>query len=99
MNKYRKDQMAFLRALLREQDYRYDPWGVCMEMLFTIAEVLHFERYGTPEHWEYNPGAASAPEGGYLADGIASQETQTLIDFGNILFRWTRALKSAGRDY
>ena len=73
----------------------HDAWGCVMNAWFDIAEALHLRGDDVPSHWGFAPGAGLLREASWLHH----YESDVLSRFGNVLFRWARLLKSAGRDY
>lgn len=74
---------------------RHDTWGHVMGAWFDIAEALHVRGDDIPSHWEFKPGACIDREESWLHH----YESDVLSYFGEVLYRWARRLKSAGRDY
>ena len=93
------------RALLSEirmDDIIHDGWGTAMGWWFSIAGELARRGDGPPDHWEYRPGAMGIPDpepDSYSDEVVASYPSATLIEVGNLLERYTRALEHAGRSY
>lgn len=92
-------------ALVRMDDYKYDPWGTCMMHGFGIADVLNAYEGETPSEWEYRP-AMSGPDteewpASEYADGYEDDSTRAerLEYAGNVLSRYARLLEHAGRNY
>lgn len=92
---------ADLKREIRFDDIEYDPWGTALCWQFAAAEILHFERAGEPDHWEYRPGAGQSEAGaddwrvGLMRDVAASE----LIKFGNLLCRLVRRAENANKSY
>lgn len=92
--------MSLLRNLWNELDtyYRY---GWCMSAWFAVAAEMYWRGMDIPSDWNYSPGAArdprepDAPE--YLYCLEASNDE--LRAAGNVLARYARMLKHAGKDY
>ena len=102
------DQRRAALDLVRMDDDG-DPWGTCMMHWFGVAEVLYWEHGEVPAAWEFHPGIVPAnaedeitewPGTEYrdaLRRGDLSAEQLTYV--GNVLDRWSRCIRHAGRDY
>ena len=88
-----------LKTEIRVDDLAHDPWGTGMSWLFSVCDVLTWERScGTPDHWEFRAGIG--PDSENLAFTILNGANDaTLVRFGNLLERFTRAVKHAGKSY
>lgn len=76
---------------LRLDDWKYDPYGVCMHWWFQVADVLTFHLdTPTPPQWDYHPSPFGSDE---INEPILLEQTpETLIKFGNFLERWYRLI-------
>jgi len=94
------DKTELIEEFKLAEDWRYDPWGSAMGVLFDLAEYLYV-RDMVPEAWEFRPGAGKiVPEvESYWYPLFSASDPATLIEFGNILNRYTAKLRSAGQDY
>ncbi len=93
---------AALKAELRLDDIKYDPWGTAMSWHFALCDWLHFRTSeDVPCEWQYSPGAASDIDENdeYKHEAFVAEEVETLLDFGHLLDRYTDKLRLAGRDY
>lgn len=81
-------------------DWRYDPWGSCLECWFDVAAEL-WMRDAVPATWDYSPGAAEDPREAesYWSDWFREIPTDALVTFGNLLDRYSNKLRAAGKDY
>jgi hypothetical protein len=78
-----------------------DAWEDTVHWFYTVADDLHTRVGFTPPHWEYIPssrGPSNDPDdhAAALANEVG---TETLVKFGEVLYRYARALRSAGLDY
>jgi len=80
----------------------YDPWGEAMGQWFKLCDVLTFERdVVTPAHWGFHPspmGSTNEDDDCYV-DMMRETETDALIQYGNLLERYTRLCTHLGKDY
>ena len=79
-----------------------DSWGDCMGFWFAVSEELFWHRnVDPPANWRYRPGAATRgpdydnPALMFLEDA----SVDGLIRFGDVLDRYSRMLRAAGRNY
>lgn len=77
-------------------DWKHDPWGECLNHWFDVAEVLYTRGVTIPQHWEYHPGAG---EDIVNNEQYLTMNDDELIAWGNVLERYTRLLRAAGKDY
>jgi len=88
-------QAADIRTEFR---LRYDPhdgWGCVIGAFFEVAETLYAWGEDVPAEWEFRPGLGE-PEAAEWLDGF---DADTLVDFGNVLDRWSDMLRARGDDY
>lgn len=78
-----------------------DPWGSLMTAWFGLAGELWMRGEAVPVEWNYSPGAAADPREpeDYMYDLYKDATTEALVRFGNVLERYARFVKRAGRDY
>jgi len=79
-----------------------DSWGTAMQWFFTIADELYFEREITvPSEWEFRPSplGPSNDDDDLTTQMVRGYDDETLVAFGNILNRYVRFLKRAGKYY
>jgi len=83
-----------------------DPWGTSMSWMFAICDFLVLRRgVPVPKEWGFSPSPFGVDEDSmefkelqFLnEDGIATCDE--ILDFGKILWRYTRILKTQGKDY
>lgn len=87
--------------------YGFDPgdsWACVMGAWFDVADEIERQGGGHPDAWRYRPGACGPPElnedeATWFALEIAGADLDALAAFGNVLERWSRMLRHAGRDY
>jgi hypothetical protein len=80
-------------------DKNSDPYGHAMGWLGDIADVLHWKRNRqVPAEWGYKPGLFD-PTTVMENETVATTETETLVNFGDVLNRYIGILKLHGRDY
>lgn len=89
-----------LRQWLAGDDLAGDPWGVVMGHWFDVAAELWW-RGEVPASWGYRPGAVGDPRetDSPFADFIREVPSESLVEFGNVLDRYSRMLRAAGKDY
>ena len=92
-----------LKNELRLDDLKGDPWGTAMNWFFNVAEIIYWERsdLDVPNEWQFSPGVGRGcdPAEDYSAGVLWNVPTETLITFGNLLSRFTRAQEHAGNSY
>lgn len=77
-----------------------DSWGNSMSWWFAIADELEGNRgLLCPEHWEYRMSPMRPDNENYEASIVTDYPDDDLIEFGNVLERYTRLLKHLGEDY
>jgi hypothetical protein len=95
--------MSKLKAILKEDFDKGDPWGSAMTAFFTVAnEVNYREGEGaTPAAWGYKPGATEDPRDSddHLYEACLFSTIKELIHFGKVLERYTRNLDRNGFSY
>ncbi len=85
----------------RAEDWRYDPWGSAMSVLFDLCDRLYHRDGETPAEWHYQPGIsgpALEPDS-YWFEIFRDTSSAVLITFGHTLHRYIERLRMAGRDY
>ena len=95
--------MTELKDLYREEADSYDLWGSALGAHFDVCEELLRQGEEIPCEWGYSPGMVT----GEVAEDEASMFRLAIVDhdadelraFGNLLDRYARVLKRAGRDY
>ena len=88
-----------LKNEIKLDDIAHDPWGTGISWLFSVCDVLTFERScHIPNHWQFNPGISADTEC-YTFSVLNDASDETLIRFGNLLERFTRAARYAGKSY
>jgi len=79
-----------------------DAWGHTMNWLFHIADELYHNRETpVPEAWRFRPsplGPINEPDE-WETTIVQAATDEELVSFGNLLNRYARALKYAGKDY
>ncbi len=79
-----------------------DTWGETMQWWFTIADEIYFNRdFPVPADWHFRPsplGPSNEP-GEWPVDIVEAAGDDELLAFGNLLNRYARLLKRAGKDY
>jgi hypothetical protein len=93
-------ERADLAALRAEYRMGHDPgdaWGSVMGAWFEIAEALEARGEAAPDHWLFRAGCMAPVE----EDDAWTQfwPSDTLARFGDVLARWSRMLRHAGRSY
>ena len=88
-------QAAEIRSEFRLGYDSYDKWGSVLMAFFNVAETLDAWGEDVPAEWEFSPGLGE-PEAAEWLDGF---DADTLVDFGNVLNRWSNLLRSRGDDY
>jgi len=79
-----------------------DSWGHAMSWFFDIATELDDRGEDTPHHWQFRRGAGGRGttwEGLDERYTIARASNEALIQFGNLLCRYTDLLKRKGESY
>lgn len=94
----KKDLVAEFRIA---EDWRDDPWGTSMSVWFQVAAELYARGTKIPFHWNYTAGASNDPREpeSYWFDVLQDCESDTLREFGNMLFVYSRKLSALGYDY
>lgn len=76
-----------------------DAWGDCMGAWFAVAAELYV-RGSVPENWRFRPGSSDPREpDDCWTDELVIHSDDDLIEFGNVLCRYSRMLRNAGHDY
>ena len=80
-----------------------DQWGSAMSARFDICETLTRRGDDVPASWEFHAGAGlfgidDEPES-YFGCIIRDADSADLVRFGNVLARYTNALRLADLDY
>lgn len=98
--------MTKRNALVREYKMTgdCDAWGSAMNAWFAVAHELYARHANIPAHWEFKPGCTTTAEnarddGNYWFEVFQDYGTDDLIRFGNILERYARLIRRAGKDY
>lgn len=80
---------------------KYDPWGSAMDVFFPIASELYMRGVDIPSQWGYAPGLTDDPRDpeNYYTDLIINESDNDLLEFGNLLHRYTNYLDRAGCSY
>jgi len=92
------DKIELIEEFKLATDWRYDPWGSAMAVLFDLAEYLYMQDT-VPEAWGFRPGAGEIVPEGYWLPIFNASDPAMLIEFGNVLNRYTDKLRSAGKNY
>ena len=101
----REERRAALDCVRSDNDG--DVWGTCMMHWFGVANALYVHGAHIPAEWEYRPGwlvnesdITDWPESYYHEElALGRMTTAQLVYTGNVLMRWSRLLRHAGRDY
>lgn len=90
-----------LSNIYKETHDTYDPWGAAIVAFFGVAAELCHRGESTPAHWQYSPGMGDDPREpeDYLFEDFEQADTEDLIQFGNVLERYTRNLDRTGKSY
>ena len=97
-----RNKFDALKAEFRMDNCSDDPWSTAMSWHFALCDWLHFRTdEEVPPEWRYRPGAATdiQEDDDWRHGAFMAEDTGTLIDFGNLLDRYTDKLRLAGRDY
>jgi len=99
---YLKDLISEFKAFT---DWKYDPWGSCMTVLFDVCAHIDLAtpenaEVGFLEKVEYRAGAAgSCVEDDHWEYLLDDAHLGDVIRFGCILERYRSKLVVAGKDY
>ena len=91
-----------LKQLLREDDLPGDPWGVVMTAWFDVANELHFRDADIPGAWEFKPSPCEGDlreESSAFYEHCLNCDDDVLVEFGNLLQRYSEKLEQAGESY
>ncbi len=92
-----------IRAAFRAGYDPGDSYACVMAAWFDICEALTRRGYEVPPEWQFRPGSLGVPdlddESSIFAHDIAGADPVLLVDFGNVLRRWSHLLDAAGRSY
>lgn len=82
----------------------WDAWGESLGMLFNVCEYMLINDIDIPGKWGFRPSPfASLDESSEsLKDSIwlfEGETTESVINFGNILHKYTNFLRYKGEDY
>lgn len=92
--------------LVREDDFKYDPYGSAMSVWFSVADLL--VEWGPPyppKDWEFRQAMSGSNTESYVYQELSPMlkrgelTADDLLEAGNILNRYVGLLKHAGRDY
>ena len=99
-------------AMMREDDWRHDPWGTAMAWAYAVCEYLHhiaLADEAIPASLGYSPAPFSPrgddtfePEDGDFASACLVEmaaDTYTLSVAARVLSRYLDWCKAAGKDY
>jgi hypothetical protein len=92
-------------ALVREfkdvEDWQHDPWGSAMSVWFAVCAELHMREADIPAEWQYRAAPVDDPRERDTPWFYTCNEALTteLLTFGELLHRYARRLRAAGRDY
>jgi hypothetical protein len=82
-----------------------DEWGTCTAWWFAVAHEIYARSLDIPDEWQFRPGAAChAPDYGrewerWETEFCATIKDHTLVRFGELLHRHSKALKARGLSY
>jgi hypothetical protein len=93
-----------LRELKRDlkMDLPSDRWGHAMSAFFSVASEIYNRTSGAgvPERWQFSPGATDVAEVDEVWALVFSEtDTETLLQFGYLLERYTDMLRCRGYSY
>ncbi len=90
-----------LKALFKESFDRGDKWGSSLTAWFTVANEISYRDECTPNAWQYSPAMADDPRESddYLYEECTQADLADLIQFGDVLERYTRNLERNGYSY
>jgi hypothetical protein len=91
---------AALKCTYLEDDYKSDPWGVAISLLFDVCEVLTVRGDDVPNAYEYRPGCPGVSLGdGWHINLMMEANVEDLTHFGNVLHRIVTREESRGNSY
>ena len=78
-----------------------DAWGTSMGALFSVCFELHHRGDDIPDAWEFKPSPLSGDlrDDSFWTPELENRGTPALLEFGELLHRYTGMLRAAGRDY
>jgi hypothetical protein len=102
-----------LREMYRSDDYKRDPWGTAIQLLFAVCDVLStIDPEAIEDRWEFRHGQHLDPSLQEMADSddyptcelapyvISDQvNAEDLRRFGNVLSRLADIAKAHGHSY